>query len=59
MVGVAVAGSVVVSAVGVVGGAVGPLLATVGSPRRLDVVPSDQVSTALMVCDPLARFVVS
>ena len=41
--GVAVTGGVVV---GVAGGvAVAPLLATVKSPRRLDLVPSDQVST--------------
>jgi hypothetical protein len=43
----------------VVGGAGVSRLATVTFPRRLDVVPSDQVSTAPIVCDPSARFVVS
>jgi len=42
-----------------VGVAVAPPLATVKFPRRLDVLPSDHVSTARMVCDPLASFVVS
>jgi hypothetical protein len=63
-----VVGTVVVGAVGkavfvavgkAVGVAVGPLLATVSFPRRLDLVPSAQVSTALMVCDPSASCVVS
>jgi hypothetical protein len=59
--GVVVDGGVVVEVVVVVvvGGAVVLLLATVRFPRRLDVVPSDQVSTALIVCDPSVRFVVS
>jgi hypothetical protein len=47
----------------VVGEAVGvpvaPPLAIVNVPRRLDVLPFDHVSTALMVCDPSASFVVS
>ena len=42
-----------------VGVAVAPPLATVKFPRRLDVLPFDHVSTALMVCDPSASFVVS
>jgi hypothetical protein len=50
------AGAVVV---GEVVGTVPPSLATVKSPRRLDVVPSAHVSTTRMVCDPLASFVVS
>ncbi|MET0166521.1 MAG: hypothetical protein ABW318_16145, partial [Vicinamibacterales bacterium] len=49
-------GEAVGDAVGVV---VTPLLATVKRPRRLEVVPSDHVNTALMVCGPLASFVVS
>jgi hypothetical protein len=54
------AGAAVVVVVGaVVGVVVTPLLATVMFPRRRDVVPSDQVSTALMLCDPSASFVVS
>jgi hypothetical protein len=57
---VVVADGVVVGAVGeAVVVAVGPLLATVKSQRRLELVPSDHVSTALMVCDPSASFVVS
>jgi hypothetical protein len=42
-----------------VGDVVASPLATVTLPRRFDLVPSDQVSTALMVCDPSASFVVS
>ena len=42
-----------------VGVAVAPPLATVKFPRRLDVLPFDHLSTALMVCDPSASFVVS
>jgi hypothetical protein len=57
---VVVAGGVVVDDVGeAVVVAVAPLLATVKSQRRLELVPSDHVSTALMVCDPSASFVVS
>ena len=57
---VVVAFGVVVDTVGdAVGVAVAPLLATSKVPRRLDVMPSDRVSTALMVCDPSASFVVS
>ena len=63
-----VVGTVVVGGVGeavfvaveeAVGVAVAPLFATVSFARRLDLVPSDQVSTARMVCDPSASFVVS
>ena len=43
-------------AVGVVGT---PLLAIVKFARRREVVPSDQVSTTLMVCDPSASLLVS
>ena len=47
----------------VVGEAVGVAVtrpfATVKVPRRLEVVPCDHVSTALMLCDPSASFVVS
>jgi hypothetical protein len=66
--GARVVGTVVAGAVGeavfvavgeAVGVAVEPLLATVSFPRRLDLVPSDQVSTALMVCDPSASLVLS
>jgi hypothetical protein len=59
--GVAVAdGVAVVDVVGeAVGVAVAPLLATVKYPRRLDLVPSDRVSTTLRRCDPSASFVVS
>jgi hypothetical protein len=57
---VGAAGEPVSVAVGeALGVAVAPLLETVSFPRRLDLVPSDQVSTALMVCDPSASFVVS
>ena len=42
-----------------VGVAVAPPLAIVKVPRRLDVLPFDHVSTARMVCDPSASFVVS
>jgi hypothetical protein len=49
-------GDVVAEAVGV---AIPPLFATVKFPRRLDVVPSDHVSTTLMLCDPSASVVVS
>jgi hypothetical protein len=60
-------GALVVAGVGAVvvvvgaGAAVGvtPLLATVKFPRRLEVLPSDHVSTTLMLCDPSASFVVS
>ena len=57
---VVVGGSVGVSVGvgGVLGGVVTPL-ATVKFPRRLEVVPSDHVMTALMLCDPSASFVVS
>jgi hypothetical protein len=60
-VGVAVAdGVAVVDVVGeAVGVAVAPLLATVKYPRRLDLVPSERVSTTLRRCDPSASFVVS
>ena len=64
---VGAAGAAVFVAVGeavdVVGVAVGvavvPPLATVKFPRPLDLVPSDHVSTTLMVCDPSASSVVS
>ncbi|MFL6044185.1 MAG: hypothetical protein ACJ72M_03605 [Propionibacteriaceae bacterium] len=36
-----------------------PLFATANSPRRLEVLPSAQVSTTLMRCVPSASFVVS
>src|SRR5215207_5666247 len=52
------AGAVVVVAVGVVGVVVTPL-ATVKFAKRLEVVPSDHVSTTLMPCDPSASFFVS
>jgi hypothetical protein len=45
--------------VGDVLGVVAPLLETAKVPRRLEVVPSDHVMTALRVCDPSASFVVS
>jgi hypothetical protein len=59
------------AAVGVVGAAVAvgvgegvgvvvtPLLSILKSPRRLEVVPFDDLSTTLMVCDPSASFMVS
>ena len=54
------AGAVVVVAVGaVVGVLVPPLLATVKSPRRLEVVPLAHLSTTRMRCDPSASLVVS
>jgi DNA-binding transcriptional LysR family regulator len=56
---VAVGEAVVDAVIEGVGVAVAPRLATVRVPRRLVVVPSDQLSTALMVCDPSASFVVS
>jgi hypothetical protein len=64
---VAVVGAAMVVAGGVLVGAVGEavvvgialLLATVKSERRLELVPSNHVTTALMVCDPSASFVVS
>jgi hypothetical protein len=43
----------------VVGVVVMPLLSTLKSPRRLELVPFDHVSTTLMPCDPSASFVVS
>jgi hypothetical protein len=53
-------GAVVVVAVGAEVGVVVTLpLATVKFPRRLDVVPFDQVSTTRMVWDPSESFVVS
>jgi hypothetical protein len=42
-----------------VGVGVAPVFATLKSARRLEVVPSDHVSTTLMLCDPLASSVVS
>jgi hypothetical protein len=42
-----------------VGGVVVPSLSTVKSARRTEVPPYDHVSTAVMVCDPSASFVVS
>jgi hypothetical protein len=60
VVGALVAGAVVVGGIGdAVVGVVPPLLATVKCPRRLEVWPSDHLSTAWMVCDPSASFVVS
>jgi hypothetical protein len=57
---VVVAGGVGVDAVGeAVVVPVAPLLATVKSQRRLELVPSNRVSTALMVCDPSTSCVVS
>jgi hypothetical protein len=56
---VAVGGAVVDVVGETVGVVVAPLLSTVKFPRRLDVVPSDRVNTALMVCDPSASFVAS
>lgn len=59
------AGAVVVGAdvAVVVGEAVGvgavTLLATLKSPRRLDLLPSDHVSTTVIRCDPSFSFVVS
>jgi hypothetical protein len=62
------AGAVVVvvgvgSAAGVVGAVVGvvvvPLLSTAKFPRRLEVVPFDQVNTTRMLCDPSVSFEVS
>jgi hypothetical protein len=62
-VGEAVVGVVGEAVVGVVSGALGvavaPPLATVKFLRRLDLEPSDHVSTTLMVCDPSASFLVS
>ena len=52
-----VAGGVVVGSV--VGVEVAPLLATLKSPRRLEVVPSAHVSTTRMLCEPSASLVVS
>jgi len=54
--GAVVAGAVVGEGL-VVGGA--PVFVTVNSPRRLEVLPSAQVSTTLMRCIPLASLVVS
>jgi hypothetical protein len=70
VVGAVVVGAVVVAAlvagavvlVGVGDGladGVTPLLAIVKRPRRLDVEPSDHVSTALMECEPSASLLVS
>jgi hypothetical protein len=57
---VAVGEGAVVAVVGaVVGVVVTPLFATVKFPRRLEVVPFDQVSIARMLCDPSVSFVVS
>ena len=53
------AGAMVVVAVGAVVGVVVTPLATVKFARRLEVVPSDHVSTTLMRCDPSASFFVS
>jgi hypothetical protein len=56
----AVVGPVVAGAVGeglVVGGT--PVFATVNSPRRLEVLPSAQVSTTLRLCVPSASLLVS
>jgi hypothetical protein len=54
--GAVVAGAVVGEGL-VVGGT--PVFVTVNSPRRLEVLPSAQVSTTLMRCIPLASLVVS
>jgi hypothetical protein len=54
--GAVVAGAVVGEGL-VVGGT--PVFVTVNSPRRLEVLPSTQVSTTLMRCVPLASLVVS
>jgi len=51
-------GAVVIVAVGAVVDAVATALATVKSARRLEVVPSDHVSTARMLCNPSASLVV-
>jgi len=56
---VAVGAGAVVVAVGAVVGVVVAPLATVKFARRLELVPSDHVSTALMRCDPSASFFVS
>jgi hypothetical protein len=59
-VGAVVVGAEVAVAVGAaVGVGVVPLLATLNFPRRLDLVPSDHVSTTRMRCDPSASFEVS
>jgi hypothetical protein len=55
---VAVGGAVLVVVGVAVGVTVAPL-ATVKFDRRLEVVPSDHVSTNLMVCDPSTSFFVS
>jgi hypothetical protein len=55
----AVAEAVFVAVGEAVGVAIAPLLETVSFPRRFDLVPSDQVSTAPIVWDPSASFVVS
>jgi hypothetical protein len=52
-------GAVVIVAVGVVVDVVVTPLATVKFARRLEVVPSDHVSTTRMLCDPSASLVVS
>jgi hypothetical protein len=58
--GAVVVGAEVAVAVGAaVGVGVVPLLATLNFPRRLDLVPSDHVSTTRMRCDPSASFEVS
>jgi len=54
--GAVVAGTVVGEGL-VVGGT--PVFVTVNAPRRLEVLPSAQVSTTLMRCVPLASLVVS
>jgi hypothetical protein len=56
VVGSVVGGVVVGSVVGV---EVAPMLATLKSPRRLEVVPSAHVSTTRMLCEPSASLVVS
>ena len=57
---VVVGGSVgVLVGVGDVLGAVAPSLETLKVPRRPEVVPSDHVMTALMLCAPSVSFVVS
>jgi hypothetical protein len=58
--GVVVAGGVLEDAVGeAVVVADAPLLATVKSQCRLELLPSNHVNTALMVCDPSTSCVVS
>jgi hypothetical protein len=58
--GAGLVGEAVSEGVGEVLGGVGtPWLAIVKSARRREVVPSDQVSTTLMVCDPSASLPVS